>query len=53
MKGSTVAFLMEFGVFFGAAIGFGYWQLRSLKKLDEADAEKEKQEAAKASPDTE
>lgn len=40
MKGTDLAFLLEFGVFFGAAIGFGVWQLRSLKKLDEADAAK-------------
>lgn len=42
MKGTTIAFLLEFGLFFGAVLVFGFWQLRSLKKLDEADAAKKK-----------
>lgn len=51
MKGSTVAFLLEFGAFFGGVLVFAWWQLRSLKKLDEADAEKAKaEENAKAEP---
>ena len=33
MNGSTVAFILEFGLIFGSAIGFGVWQLWSLKKL--------------------
>lgn len=48
MKGSTVAFLLEFGLFFVGAVGFGVWQLRSLKKLDEADAKLKKEEDAAA-----
>ncbi|MEM7570427.1 MAG: hypothetical protein AAF337_11580 [Pseudomonadota bacterium] len=43
MKGSTVAFLLEFGLFFGGVLAFAIWQLRSLKKLDEADAAKAEQ----------
>ncbi|MEO0410357.1 MAG: hypothetical protein AAF221_00775 [Pseudomonadota bacterium] len=44
MKGSTIAFLLEFGLFFGAVLVFAFWQLRSLKKLDEADAAKKRAE---------
>jgi len=45
MNNATIAFLLEFGLFGAAAIGFGLWQLRSLKKLDEADAKKRAAEA--------
>ncbi len=43
MDGPSVAFLLEFGVFFSLPILFAVWQLRSLKKLDEADAKKEQE----------
>lgn len=44
MKGSTIAFLLEFGLFFGGVLAFAFWQLRSLKKLDEADKAREQAE---------
>ncbi|MEM6681029.1 MAG: hypothetical protein AAF607_02200 [Pseudomonadota bacterium] len=44
MSGANLAFLLEFGVFTLAALGFGFWQLYSLKKLDDADAAKREAE---------
>ncbi len=48
MKGSTIAFILEFGLIFGSALGFGFWQLWSLKKLKR---EREAKEAAERNGD--
>jgi len=44
MGNATIAFLLEFGLFTVAALAFGFWQLYSLKKLDDADAAKREAE---------
>ena len=35
MSGATAIKLAEFALILGAVFGFGFWQLRSLKKLRE------------------
>lgn len=44
MKGSTLAFLLEFGLVFGSALGLAFWQLYSLRKLRLKREEKERNE---------
>ena len=41
MELSSLVFLIEFGLVFGAVFVFGYFQLRSLDKLDKEEAERE------------
>lgn len=44
MELSSLVFLIEFGLVFGAVFVFGYFQLRSLDKLDKEEAEREAKE---------
>lgn len=51
MKGSTLVFLLEFGLVFGSALAFGFWQLYSLKKADRESTEKEERDAGTETTD--
>lgn len=41
MQGANLAGLIEFCLIAGAALGFGFWQLYSLKKLKRAREQNE------------
>lgn len=43
MDTAGIVSLIEIIAVFGVLIGFGFWQLRDLDRLDREDAEREKQ----------
>ena len=46
MSGASLAFLLEFGLMFGAIFAFGFWQLYSLSKLKKEREAKEREAAS-------